>query len=386
MLYSFSSGPTSEQEILIYPPIALIVLFIVPMQANLTPRAHGGPILNRRSFLRGIAVPLIAAGGTPWGSSLAAVSKPQVQTVRGKIPASDLGLALPHEHVLCDFIGADKTSRNRWDPPSVVRRMAPYLRQLRDRGVSGFVDCTPAFIGRDPRILKLLSEETGLHILTNTGYYGGAGDKFVPRHAFDESAEQLALRWMKEAESGIEDTGVLPGFIKIGVDEATGDPPRLSEIDAKLVRAASLTSQKSQLTVTCHTGGGPAGLAAAKLFIAQGGAPRRFIVAHSDGHGLPINEEVAGLGAWVSYDGISRLPLQQHLKLVMSMVNRYASRLLLSQDNGWYWVGQADGGEVREFNYLTDTFLPALSKAGVDEKTIQQLVRSNPQMAFGSGE
>ena len=62
----------------------------------------------------------------------------------------------------------------------MVKRMRPVLAQLKERGVTGFIDCTPAYIGRDPRVLKRLAQETGLHIVTNTGYYGGAGDKFVP--------------------------------------------------------------------------------------------------------------------------------------------------------------------------------------------------------------
>src|SRR5262249_1230782 len=161
----------------------------------------------------------------------------------------------------------------------VVRVMRPYLEQLKQRGFTGFADCTPAYIGRDPRILKILAQETGLHVLTNTGYYGGAGDKFVPQHAYNESPEQLAARWVAEWNDGMGDSGVRPGFIKTGADEATGSPT-LSDIDAKLVRASAIASKSTGLAVTCHTGGGPAGLAASKLFIADGGRPDRFIVAH----------------------------------------------------------------------------------------------------------
>src|SRR5207302_7308011 len=99
---------------------------------------------------------------------------------------------------------------------------------------------TPAFIGRDPRVLAELSRRTGIHVLTNTGYYGAANDKFVPPHAFAESAEVLAARWIAEWHDGIDGTGVRPGFVKIGVDPAAGEPPRLSGIDAKLGRAAAL--------------------------------------------------------------------------------------------------------------------------------------------------
>lgn len=345
------------------------------------PLRHGFAGCGRREFIRrltwattGAAFALRTHG--------AAAATPFVQTVLGRIPAKDLGFALVHEHVICDFIGADRTGRDRWEVAEVVKTMRPYLDQIKQRGVTGFVDCTPAYIGRDPRILKQLARETGLHIVTNTGYYGGAGDKYVPKHAYDETAGQLADRWVREWENGIEDSDVRPGFIKIGVDEATGDPPRLSDIDVKLVRAAARASRRTGLSVTCHTGGGPAGLAATILFIEEKADPGRFIVAHSDGHGQDVNVKVAERGAWVSYDAIGSQPLQAHLKLVPAMVDKHADRLLLSMDAGWYWVGEPDGGKIRNFNDLTDTFLPALQKAGVGQAMIHKLTVENPARAF----
>jgi phosphotriesterase-related protein len=305
-----------------------------------------------------------------------------LQTVLGRIPVKDFGFALPHEHILCDFIGADKTDRGRWKVDEVVAAIKPNLLQLKARGILGFVDCTPAYIGRDPRILKQLAQETGVHILTNTGYYGGAGDKFVPTHAYEETAEQLAARWIREWEEGIEDTGVTPGFIKIGVDELPADRPQLSEIDAKLIRAAAIASRKTGLSVTCHTGGGPAGYAAVRLFVAEKADPARFIVAHSDGHGHEINFKVAEAGAWVSYDGVGWRPMEEHLPIVLPMLKRRPDRLLLSMDSGWYWVGEPNGGNIRNYNVLTDRFLPALRQAGVTEAQIHKITVENPANAF----
>lgn len=340
-------------------------------------------VMSRRRFLEQSAV--VAAGiacSVASSRATAAGAEAVVQTVLGAVPAAKLGPALAHEHVMCDFIGAEQTGRHRWEVDAVVKRMQPVVAQLKERGVTGFFDCTPAYIGRDPRVLKKLAEVTGLHIITNTGYYGGAGDKFVPKHAYVETPDQLVDRWVREWDRGIEDSGVKPGFIKIGVDEANGDPPKLSDIDEKIVRASARASRRTGLSVTCHTGGGPAGLAATKLFIEEGGIPARFIVAHSDGHGIHINQQVAELGAWVSFDAISRQPLEQHLKLVTVIIEKHADRLLLSHDNGWYWVGQENGGEVRDFNFISDTFVPALLKNGLNMASIGKLTVDNPAKAF----
>lgn len=354
--------------------------------------------LSRRQFLAQSAmiIGLTAAGtGTAANAEQRKRTKGMIQTVTGTIPAKDFGFALIHEHVLCDFIGADKTGRERWNVEEVVRTMKPNLMQIKERGVRGFADCTPAYIGRDPRILKTLAQETGLHILTNTGYYGGAGDKFVPKHAYDESAEQLAARWIAEYQNGIEDTGIKPGFIKIGIDEIagnkvalaahdeiSGDNAMLSDIDAKLVRAAARASRETGLSVTCHTGGGAAGLEAVKLFGREKGDPARFVVAHSDGHGSEINLEVAKRGSWVSFDGIGWGTLEEPLQRIAPMLEKRPDRLLISMDAGWYWVGEANGGKIRDYNFLTDKFLPALKQSGTSDAVIHRLTVENPAKVF----
>jgi phosphotriesterase-related protein len=258
--------------------------------------------------------------------------------------------------------------------------MEPYLRSAREKGIRSFVDCTPAYIGRDPELLRHLASRTGLQILTNTGYYGGAGDKYVPQHAYQEPAELLANRWLREHQSGIGNTGIKPGFIKTGVDEISGST--LSDIDAKLIRAASLTSQRSGLAVVCHTGGGAAGVAALKLFLQTGGRPDRFIVAHSDSHGVDFNYQVHDLGGWVSFDAVSRRPIEEHVKLISQMWKTNRRRLLLSQDNGWYSVGQPNGGEVRGYTDLGEKLLPQLRVNGFDAEELEELMVTNPARAF----
>ncbi len=284
---------------------------------------------------------------------------------------------------MCDFIGAEQTGKARWNADEVVRTMLPFLRQAKERGVTGFVDCTPAYIGRDVTVLKQLSEMTGIHIVTNTGYYGAANDKYLPKHAFMETADQLADRWVREWEKGIEDTGVKPGFIKIGVDPAKGDPPRLSAVDAKIVRAAARASTRTGLTVACHTGQGAAALEEIRIFQEEGADPSRLVIVHADAEqDQTCHAKIAEKKAWVEFDGIGGRPLDYHLKIVLPMIETFPDRLLLSMDSGWYWVGEPNGGKIRDYNFLTDQFLPALRKAGVTEAVIRKLTMENAARAF----
>jgi phosphotriesterase-related protein len=95
-----------------------------------------------------------------------------IMTVNGPIPANTTGITLEHEHILVDFIGADSINPARWDDQEVVLIALPFLRKVKESGCSTFIDCTPAYLGRDPELLKSLSSASGLNIITNTGLYG----------------------------------------------------------------------------------------------------------------------------------------------------------------------------------------------------------------------
>jgi predicted metal-dependent phosphotriesterase family hydrolase len=306
-----------------------------------------------------------------------------VQTVLGPIPASSLGFTLPHEHVIVDFIGAEKTSPTRWNVDEVIARMLPLLVAAKKSGVRGFVDCTPAYLGRDPRVLKKLAQATGLHILTNTGYYGDGKGLYLPANAHIETATEIANRWLEEWQHGIDDTGIRPGFIKIRVDGVTGEPSRLTEMDRKLLGAAAHVSSKTNMAVTCHSPG-PSGLAAALSFAAQQGEPGKFIVAHCDDNGGELNRKIAAAGSWVSIDSIGRKPEKDYLSIVMPLVEKSPDRLLLSMDSGWYHVGEPDGGKIDGYTALPDRFLPALLAAGVSAAQIKHLTVENPARVFTS--
>jgi phosphotriesterase-related protein len=284
-----------------------------------------------------------------------------------------------HEHVLVDFIGAAEVSRSRYDPDAVVAMVLPYLRQVRALGCQTIVECTPAYLGRDPRLLQRLSTASGVTILSNTGYYGAAEDKHVPASAFTETAEQLAARWIREAERGIDDTAIKPAFMKIGVDAAP-----LSEIDAKLVRAAARTHRETGLPIASHTGTGAAAMAELDLLEAAGVPPSAFIWVHaqSERDGT-FHVRAARRGAWVEFDGISPASLGRHLELVQRMKSEVLlERVLVSHDAGWYHVGEPGGGQFRPYTTLFTDFVPGLKGAGFSEAEVRQLLVVNPRRAL----
>jgi phosphotriesterase-related protein len=323
----------------------------------------------------------LSAGEEPRPSPKAGDDEGSIVTVRGRIPARDLGKALPHEHVLCDFGGAEGAEKRKADPAAVVDLVKPRLLELKERGFRAFVDATPAWIGRDVRILERLAAETGLHIITNTGWYGAAGDKFLPRAAFDESADELAARWIAEHRDGIDGSGIRPGFIKIGVD-----PGPLSDVDRKLVRAAARAHLATGLTIACHTGEEKAALEVLETVRSEKASPEALVVVHADG--IARSEarlQLAEGGAWLEYDGVGGRPIEEHVRLVLELSERrLLHRLLLSHDAGWYSVGAADGGKakLRPYTAIPDRLVPALRKAGLSEEALEKVLADNPRRAF----
>jgi phosphotriesterase-related protein len=90
-----------------------------------------------------------------------------------------MGTTLVHEHVLVDF--APTEGRPGWRRRGAFGTILPHLQDLVTRGCRTLLECTPAYLGRDPRLLLRLSEASGLQIVTNTGYYGAANDVAVPK-------------------------------------------------------------------------------------------------------------------------------------------------------------------------------------------------------------
>jgi phosphotriesterase-related protein len=335
-------------------------------------------MVSRRGFLSGIA-----AGLTVRGICSQTPGAGVIQTVSGVVRPEDLGTTLMHEHVLVDFIGAANANPGRYDADEVFRIALPHLKRLVEAGCQTLVECTPAYIGRDPRLLRRLSEAAGIRIVTNTGYYAAGQDyKFLPRHAHSESAEQLASRWAREAREGIAATGIRPGIIKIGVTR--GDLPQL---DRKIVTAAALTHRETGLAIASHTGDGKAALIQLDILEKQGVAPEAFIWVHAQNESDPaLHVMAARRGAWVEFDGIGEKSLQRDMGLVRNLAEAgFLGRTLLSQDAGWYHVGEPGGGQYRGYEYLLAGFIPALEKSGMARTDIRKLLEDNPRSALTIG-
>jgi phosphotriesterase-related protein len=288
----------------------------------------------------------------------------------GAALAGEPASVLVHEHVLVDFVGADRIRPGRYDRDEVFRIARPKLEEVRRLGCRRLQECTPNFLGRDPELLARLSDAVGIEIWSNTGLYGAADHKFLPAFARSESAAQLAKRWISETHEPWR-----PRFIKIGVNRGP-----LDELDRKLVHAAAITSRETGLTIASHTGDGAAAVEQLEIVTGERVRPAKFVWVHAQNErDHTVHEKVARAGALVEFDGIAPKTVELHLECVRFLASKgLLKRTLVSQDSGWYHVGEPGGGEFRGYTYLYTDFLPRLKPSEV-----AVLMWENPRAAFG---
>lgn len=312
----------------------------------------------------------------------------KILTVTGAIDPSEFGTVLTHEHLLVDFVGAESTGYHRWNRDTVVEVVTPYLEEIQSLGVQSFVECTPAYLGRDPLLMKRLSEQTGINILTNTGYYGARNNKFIPDEVFEMEPETLADVWIDEFRNGIEDTGIRPGFIKIGVDS----DDTLSAKHRLLINAAAIAHQETGLVIASHTGPESPAFEQIDILESAGVSPSAFIWVHAQRGSQEGIIEAAQRGAWISLDNVnaardknpgSNFSTQWYVARLAAMKEAgVLDRVLISHDAGWYRPGEPGGGNFRGFSDISTTLVPALNAAGFTADEIDQLLVVNPAEAF----
>jgi predicted metal-dependent phosphotriesterase family hydrolase len=305
-------------------------------------------------------------------------SATKLNTVTGTIETTAIGFALTHEHLFSNF-GASPAEASQYEEAALLKQVLPYLQNIKKMGVNTLFDCTAAYFGRRADLLQKIADSTGLHIITNTGFYGGANDRYVPAFAFEASTADLSKIWIAEFENGIDGTGIKPGFIKLAFDE--GEP---SAIDQKLFTAALLAHLRTGLTIAVHTGKNTSAAKTQLQLLHQYGVdPAAWIWVHANfvQHTAELIE-AAQKGAWISLDGVKENNLTEYIdKLKLFKAEKLLHKVLLSHDGNGYPRGK----EIRQFDAVMLHLIPALRQNGFTQQEIDLITVQNPGQAFGIG-
>jgi 5-phospho-D-xylono-1,4-lactonase len=310
-----------------------------------------------------------------------------VRTVLGDIPAREVGFALCHEHT---FILPGVASQLN---PDILlddlEKTTAELAAFHAHDGRTLVDAQALGQERAPKLQKAASERAGVNIIACTGLHRGkfyAADHF----RFRESAEELARRFIDEIEQGmaiyrgaemVEQTDIRAGVLKFASDyHVIDDNARRA---AEAVAAAHLATGAPILT---HCEKGTCGLEQIELFESLGVSPSSLMLSHLDRNlDSYLHEDIADSGAYLVYDGISRVELHPDQEIIM-MIRRmleqgYGRQILLGMDLGRRSMWKAYGGGPG-INYLGNVFLVKLRRAGLTTEPIDAFINRNPADAL----
>ena len=300
----------------------------------------------------------------------------QINTVQGPINVSELGLSLTHEHIMSNY-GKELSQASDYDSIKLLNQVIPYLKKLKSLGVNSIFDCTTEYFGRRIDLLKMISDSTEIQIITNTGFYGAANDRYIPEFAYKASAKSISEIWIDEFENGIQGTEIRPGFIKLAFDD--GKPP--SDIDKKLFEAGILTHISTGLTLAVHTGKNSEALRLQiQLLRDYDVHPSAWIWTHANKvSDDKILIDLAAKGAWISLDGVNESNSYEYMKRIkLFKQNDLLHKILLSHDGN----GFPSGGKIRDFEAIFESLIPEMLTNGFTNDNIHQILVRNPQEAF----
>lgn len=337
-----------------------------------------------------------------------------VMTVRGPLPASQLGVTLMHEHLLLDAIAW-------WHCPSCAERMhlaegrvsieilgelrmdpfvnrdncrlddidlaAAEVGQFAELGGHTVVDPTNRGIGRDPDALVAISERTGLNIVMGAGYYLEGAH---PPQVKALSVADIEREIVEEARHGVGDTGV-----RIGIIGEIGISADFTAEEEKVLRGAARASVATGLPLMVHLPGWERHAhRVLDVAEAEGCAPARVILCHMnpslDDEGY--QRALADRGAVLEYDMIgmdffyadqqAQCPYDEgNARAIRRLLDDgYGDRLLLSQDVFLKMMLTRYGGFG--YGYILRHFVPRLIRHGVTEAQIETLLVDNPRRIF----
>jgi phosphotriesterase-related protein len=297
-----------------------------------------------------------------------------VTTVRGPVPAGELGTVLPHEHVFIDLLREYRATGLLADETLAIEE----LTRFRDAGGGTLVECTSEGLGRDPEALRRVSVATGLHIVMGSGHYRRPylDETRIDRASVDALADDI----VRDLTEGVAGTGIRAGIIgEIGCERT------ISAVEERVFRAAARAHRRTGATITTHAARWPVGEAQLDLLAEEGVDPGRVIIGHCDMVADPAYHlRLARRGAWVQFDtiqGTHERDTRARLAWIAALVDAgFGGRLLLSHDVCLTSDLAAYGGPG--YGYLLTTFRERMLAAGLEPSLLTALMVDNPRRAL----
>jgi len=339
----------------------------------------------------------------------------KAQTVLGLVEGKDLGVTLPHEHLVVDgkaFYAEPSGATNRGLADKLVDmgnlswlRYHPFenldnVRLLDEQeaidevmlfkkaGGNTIVDVTSIGVGRDPKALARISRTIGLNVIMGAGYYTAPSQS--PEMS-SKTEEEITEEIVRDITIGVGDSGICAGII----GETGGSWP-LQDNERKVMRAATHAQQLTGASINIHPGRKTeAPLEIVEILDDAGADLSRVIMSHIDARirdhsrrcklaktGCSIEYDLWGWeGHFPSYWTADLLDLPndtQRVYEIRQLIDEgYLNQILISHDicvksrrvcyGGW--------GYAHISNYV----VPMMLKRGMTNEQINTIMAENPK-------
>ncbi|MEW6544730.1 MAG: hypothetical protein AB1411_14120 [Nitrospirota bacterium] len=321
-----------------------------------------------------------------------------MRTVGGDIPPADLGVTLPHEHLLI--------RRPEWprdaildDPNLAAEELAVFGRsELHGPAQRTLVELTPHGLRAPAHAdrLRAIAQRTGVHIVMGTGFHK---KPWHPPELAGWSQRTIEDRLVGDVLDGVGPERIGAGVIgEIGISDS---PPAISAMDRderKVLKAGAGAQRRTGAPLSLHFDNdwrrpcwnGPLRIAVLEYLRSEEGIDlSRVVVCHCSPipADLKLHRRMIEMGAYVAFDawgsdvgcpGIPEDDYRLYASAVKTLVRdeAYLVKVLLSQDVCVPRQLMAYGG--CGYAHLIRDVLPRFLASGVTERQIQQMTVGNP--------
>ncbi len=311
-----------------------------------------------------------------------------IQAVNGAIDINDIGNTLSHEHIAIINQEMRFQFPNWFNENKFLNFSIPQLKRLKDLGINTIIDATPINLGRDVRLLKKVSQMTGINIIASTGLY------FMEEPwVCNENAEYLSEIFIKEITEGISGTNIKAGVIKCATDKYG-----ISDYNRITLEAAAMASVKTNTPIITHTlskdDSPKNGLEQQRVLIEAGADPLKIVIGHlGDSNDLEYLVSIIENGSYIGLDrfGVEHFnSMENRIDTLVKLIEMgLANKILLSHDANFYSnVWHSWDKEHYIFNpkrnmlLISEYVLPELKKRGVSDMNINLMMNENIKKLF----
>jgi phosphotriesterase-related protein len=338
-----------------------------------------------------------------------------VVTVLGEIEESELGITLPHEHILIDL-------RNQYTEPSDpdIRRLGlrsvseetaylvrrdPYalrdnlllddvecavkeIERFKNIGGRTIVDCTNRGLYPRPKDLAEISRRTGVNIIAGCGYYT---EDTHPQDMGERSVEEIANEMIHDLTEGIGDTNIRAGIIgEIGTSRM------ILPNEVKVLQATARAYKQVQKAIYVHTyPWSTEGIVAAQYLIDGNVDPSQIVICHIDASfDLEYLRELLKMDVCVEFDNFGKefepdasdesfaggrfASDKDRIRVIKKCIDwGYISQILITNDICLKCMLHKYGGAG--YSHIQDNVVPTMRDQGITEFDINQLLIENPR-------